>query len=122
MCFYDQTIYACHDFKWGNFRAHCQKEYRIGETCGMKLVYQVHHLEEKCRLCQKLSTKKKRVKQELERVTRWKKEGGKRASIEKALDTVEQLEGEIQALVDDRNRRLQAIGARPDTKGLQRGG
>ncbi|KAH7113059.1 hypothetical protein EDB81DRAFT_826446 [Dactylonectria macrodidyma] len=37
MCYFDQVVWACGNWKWGRFRQQCNKEYRIGETCGLKL-------------------------------------------------------------------------------------
>ncbi|KAL2075906.1 hypothetical protein VTL71DRAFT_849, partial [Oculimacula yallundae] len=37
MCFYDSITRDCGCTKWHHFRLHCYKEYRIGETCGLKL-------------------------------------------------------------------------------------
>jgi hypothetical protein len=107
MCFYDQFQMACGDYKWGHFRQHCSKEYRTGETCGMKLAMNTYRKVEKCKTCTKIDTKVGRVRKEQERIHRWNKEqlqhGSQRqASIEAAEQTIETLEYEISQLEYER--------------------
>lgn len=110
MCFYDQNIFACGDYKWGNFRQHCNKEYRTGETCGMKLVMQTYPVREKCRICLKIETKQRRIEAELDRIRRWKREGSKfKASIEKSEQIVRELERERSDLINDRKQRARYV-------------
>jgi hypothetical protein len=97
MCFYEQYVYACRDWKWGNFRQHCQAEYRTGETCGMKMVYQALGLPEKCK--------------HIDDYNRWRREPKRyQASIEKALGDIKVLEGEINGLKSEKHDRYRAIG------------
>lgn len=105
MCFYDQIVYACGDFKWGYFRQHCNREYRIGEVCGMKLVYQSVGETVNCKVCEKLHTKYRRRQTECDRIERWTREGNRQASIEKSMEVIHQLDREIQALLSERERR-----------------
>ncbi|KAH7113079.1 hypothetical protein EDB81DRAFT_826637 [Dactylonectria macrodidyma] len=51
MCYFDQVVWACGNWKWGRFRQQCNKEYRIGETCGLKLVYGRQDEAKKCKVC-----------------------------------------------------------------------
>lgn len=92
----------CGDFKWGHFRQHCSKEYRTGETCGMKLVMTTISKREKCKVCTKIDTKKGRIEKEQDRIRRWEheqKRGHHRgASIEASQQQIAQLEWEIQGL------------------------
>ncbi|KAB8346107.1 hypothetical protein FH972_023155 [Carpinus fangiana] len=112
MCFYDQYIFACGDWKWGNFRQHCQKEYRQGETCGMKLVNGALGVDGKCKMCEKIDTKLRRKKAEEDRVARWKAEGGKyRASIEKSEAAIRALNYEIHTLETERRQRSSMVGS-----------
>lgn len=112
MCFYDQHRYACGDWKWGVFRQHCNKEYRTGETCGMKFVRETLPVQQKCKLCEKVDTKMRRRAAEIERVERWKNEGNKfTASIEKSMEAIKTLETEISVLAEERARRLQGVGS-----------
>ena len=110
MCFFDQHRFACGDWKWGHFRQHCNREYRTGETCGMKLIMQTVPVGQKCKLCEKIDTKQRRRAAEVERINRWQREGGKfSASIERSYDMIKTLDREIYDLNCERQRRLQAI-------------
>ncbi|KAH6672910.1 hypothetical protein B0J14DRAFT_450001, partial [Halenospora varia] len=98
MCFYDQYALSCGDFKWGNFRQHCSKEYRIGETCGMKLVMQTISRNELCKICRKIETKLQRVEKEVAHIRRWQLEelGTSDLATTKAIqDEIGSLEGEL---------------------------
>ncbi|KAE9963368.1 hypothetical protein BLS_009369 [Venturia inaequalis] len=110
MCFYDQFRFTCGDFKWGNFRAHCSKEYRRGETCGMRLVHETSMQSTKCVYCLKADTKLRKRQAEAERVARWQQEGRNPASIEKSMDTIKQLDSEISAIYAEIQSRRMALG------------
>jgi hypothetical protein len=103
MCFYDQKRMKCGDFKWGHFRQHCDKEYRTGETCGMKWVMQTYDVDESCRLCEKIEVKRRHIIQEEERMIRWRQERGRLASIERAESEIRRLQLEIYSLVSLRD-------------------
>ncbi|KAL8984737.1 MAG: hypothetical protein Q9205_001386 [Flavoplaca limonia] len=110
MCFFDQHRFACGDWKWGHFRQHCNREYRTGETCGMKLIMQTVPVSQKCKLCDKIDTKQRRRSAEEDRINRWKREGGKfRASIDRSYDMIRSLDKEIYDLRSERMRKLQAV-------------
>lgn len=112
MCFFDQHRFACGDWKWGHFRQHCAKEYRIGETCGMKLINQTLPVGQKCKLCEKIDTKQRRRLAEVERIKRWEREGSKfRASIDKSIEMIRSLDYEIWELSCERSKRLDRIGS-----------
>ncbi|KAF2098169.1 hypothetical protein NA57DRAFT_57335 [Rhizodiscina lignyota] len=112
MCFFEQIRFKCGDWKWSHFRQHCNREYRIGETCGMKLIMATVNVQENCKTCDKIQTKRRRQQQEAERIQRWMKEPHKyKASIEKARDTINELEEEIQKLWSEKQKKLNAIGA-----------
>ena len=112
MCFFDQHRFECGDWKWGHFRQHCNREYRTGETCGMKLIMQTVPVCQKCKLCEKIDTKMRRRGAEVERIKRWQREGGKfRASIDKSMDMIKAFDVEIYELGCERGRRLQGIGS-----------
>lgn len=107
MCFFDQYVHQCGDYKWGSFRQHCAKEYRTGETCGMKLVMLSYQQPGNCKICDKINTKWNRRIKEVERIKRWEHEGGKsrKASIEAAHDNISQLDREINSLQKQRQER-----------------
>lgn len=111
MCFFDQHLFACGDWKWGHFRQHCNREYRTGETCGMKLVMSTYRVPNKCKTCEKIDTKLRRRATELAKIQRWELEGGRfSASIDKAIDMIKGLDMEIRNLQAERSRRAIAFG------------
>ncbi|KAL8763496.1 MAG: hypothetical protein Q9184_000708 [Pyrenodesmia sp. 2 TL-2023] len=106
MCFFDQHRFACGDWKWGHFRQHCNREYRTGETCGMKLIMQTVPVSQKCKLCDKIETKQRRRSAEEDRINRWKREGGKfRASIDRSYEMIKSLDREIYELRNERMKK-----------------
>ncbi|KAJ5525397.1 hypothetical protein N7494_012047 [Penicillium frequentans] len=76
MCFYNQKRFSCGDWSWTSFAHRCNYEYRTGETCGMKLVNLTENEPTKCRICEKIETKFRRRSAEVDRLERWKREGG----------------------------------------------
>ena len=105
MCYYARTDYSCGDWKWGNMKLRCPRQHRIGETCGAKLVHEesVEKLNEPCRKCTDIETKKRRLRRELENIDRWKRDGNKfTASIEKAQREAKSLERQIQDINAER--------------------
>lgn len=112
MCFFDQHRFDCGDWKWGHFRQHCDREHRIGETCGMKLIMTTVPVKQKCKLCEKIDTKIRRRAGEVERINGWQREGDKfKATIEKSMDAIRSLDTEIYELSCERNRRIRGIGS-----------
>jgi hypothetical protein len=110
MCFYDVYKFECGDWKWGNFRQHCNKEYRMGETCGMKLTLENIHQPTKCRLCEKYDTKLRKRKAECDRIERWQKDGKNPASVEKSYANIASLDEEIRVIYDELSTRRNNIG------------
>ncbi|KAK2784269.1 hypothetical protein FQN52_009074 [Onygenales sp. PD_12] len=111
MCFYNQKKFSCGDWAWGTFAARCNHEYRMGETCGMKLVHNTENIQTQCKLCEKIETKCRRRNTELERIARWRREGGlMKASMEKSSLQVKELEQEIRQLEYERQMKQKNIG------------
>lgn len=110
MCYYDQQRYRCHDWKWGNFRQHCQREYRMGETCGMKLVYDTKNVAENCTLCEKLERKRRRLDKAAADHQRWEGDPARKASREKAYEDIVALKAEIERLTSERHARYVTVG------------
>ncbi|KAK5745098.1 hypothetical protein LTR17_001549 [Elasticomyces elasticus] len=111
MCYYDNYKYQCNDWKWGNFRQHCNAEYRQGETCGMKMVYQTLPLADKCSMCDKIERKQRRLEKHKSDYTRWSAEPQKyRCSMEKAYDEMKALAQEIQRLIGEKQAKYHNVG------------
>ena len=85
MCWYDNYKYACHDWKWGNHKERCDKQHRMGETCGLRLIHTTIVLPEKCATCIKIERKQRRLSRCMSNLKRWRKQRTQRkASIEVA--------------------------------------
>jgi hypothetical protein len=110
MCFFEMTRFDCGDWKWGNFKVHCNREYRIGETCGMKLVHSTYDCKQKCSRCDRVDTKLRRRAKIAERITRWQAEGRCPASVEKGMEEIAIIDKELQALYDEIGRARTNIG------------
>ncbi|EEP76413.1 conserved hypothetical protein [Uncinocarpus reesii 1704] len=111
MCFYNQKKYACGDWSWSSFAAKCNHEYRMGETCGMKLVNHTEFIQTQCKLCEKIATKYRRRDGELARIRRWHDEGSvMKASIERSQSAVKDLEQEIKQLEYERQMKQRTLG------------
>ena len=83
MCFYDQIHWGCGYWAWGRFRQQCTKEYRIGETCGLWLVFETDYRHGYCILCEKIAKKQGRIRKMTTDIARWKRDGNKPATVEK---------------------------------------
>jgi hypothetical protein len=113
MCFYDCIRYTCECWKWGNLRSQCNKEYRIGEACGLKLCNENIWERKPCRTCEKLFTKMRRRDDLTQKLVLWEKEGRLkqlRATAEKYSDDVVKLNDEIDRLLGDRDQRRLRLG------------
>ena len=97
MCFFEWTTYACGDFKFGNFKAHCEKEHRIGETCGLKLfdTYNRSACGEICGLCNRIRIKNRKIAKTLSDLKRWRKAKRFPTTQEKKQQEIEQTMIEI---------------------------
>ena len=100
---------SCGHYKWGNFRQHCNKEYRTGATCEMKLVMNTIIRSEKCKLCEKIDTKRARVDSERQRIERWKREGRDEAEFSRTHETIQVLEHHIATLEDMRSIHVRSL-------------
>ncbi|KAG4412667.1 hypothetical protein DL98DRAFT_519499 [Cadophora sp. DSE1049] len=109
MCFYDSYTMACNCGKWGHFRQHCSKEYRTGETCGMKLVMNRYSKPEKCKICIKIDTKMRSIQKEEDKIARWRYEDGRSASIDKAEGAIEHLKSEVERLCYERDQKQMSL-------------
>jgi hypothetical protein len=104
MCFYDQHIYTCGDFKWSHFRQQCPQEHRIGQTCRLKLVMNTIYIDKKCAVCKKIETKARRFWIEEGRIILWETTNplSRRASIQAAKSRLRDLGGAIVTLQKQR--------------------
>jgi hypothetical protein len=117
MCFYEQYRFICGDWKWGDWHHHCNKEYRMGESCGMKLVYQTAQQPTKCKYCEKIDTKLRKRQAEVDHITHYQRNGKNSSAIEKSMNTIKQLDYEIEQLYADISNRRLALGSQTDRLG-----
>ncbi|KAM5528208.1 hypothetical protein FOXYSP1_19477 [Fusarium oxysporum f. sp. phaseoli] len=97
MCYYDQILWACGNWRWDRFREQCNKEHRIGETCGLKLVYGRQDQAAKCNLCTQISSKKRRIEKATRRLA-WLGEHGFLASSARCKEDIVSLRSQISKL------------------------
>ena len=112
MCFFERIDFRCGDHRWGTMRQQCPRESRTGESCrGVKLSHDAYisKVNKRCPCCEALEVKERRYQKEYSSLVRFQEQqrsGLRRgASIEKALDTLRELEGEIVEL----NRRRTSV-------------
>ncbi|KAK3347225.1 hypothetical protein B0T25DRAFT_425718, partial [Lasiosphaeria hispida] len=101
MCYYEQTRWGCGYWRWGNFRQQCNKEYRTGETCGLKLVYDTIFMSGGCKICDRIAKTEKSVRRIVKDIERWKREGNRRATIQHSTVDLIDLNDQIASLRDD---------------------
>lgn len=76
----------------------------------MRLVNMTEFEATKCRLCEKIETKYRRRSVEMERLERWRREGGTLvASMTKSQNIIKELDKEIRQLQHERESRRKAL-------------
>ncbi|KAK4451185.1 hypothetical protein QBC34DRAFT_348165 [Podospora aff. communis PSN243] len=61
MCFFDRQVWDCGFRQWSHFRGQCEKECRLGDTCGKKTAFTTIHEEGPCKVCFVLDAKQHRI-------------------------------------------------------------
>lgn len=102
MCFFEMTRFACGDWRWGRFRRRCDHERRLGRTCGLKLIEETVHAVEKCSHCTQIDAKVRRRERIRRRVVVWQSEGRNPASMEQAVQEIDEIDEEIATLQAER--------------------
>ncbi|SPJ80253.1 uncharacterized protein FTOL_08645 [Fusarium torulosum] len=115
MCFFEQTRWECGFWCWGHFRQQCNKEDHIGETCGLKLVYETKKEEDICKLCQNTEKKRRRYGKMYLDVQRWQREGNRNATIERTRDEMHDILGQIWHMEKEHDERLRNLGRGKDS-------
>jgi hypothetical protein len=110
MCYFEQTRWTCGYWRWGHFRQQCNKEYRMGETCGLKLVYETKPEPDACKLCHDIQKKQRRWDKMSRDIQRWHREGGKPATIERTTAEMNEVAGQIWRMTDEHAQRLHSLG------------
>ncbi|KAI1267797.1 hypothetical protein F5Y18DRAFT_376552 [Xylariaceae sp. FL1019] len=86
MCFYYQTKWSCEYWRWGSFAQRCPREYRIGETCSLKFIYDTYHEQDVCQLCKDKERKQRRLTAIAKRMNEFKDETASRVANIEALE------------------------------------
>ncbi|KAM7208326.1 hypothetical protein V8F20_001304 [Naviculisporaceae sp. PSN 640] len=109
MCYFEQTKWMCGYWKWGSFRQQCNKEYRTGETCGLKLVYDTKLEPSRCKICDQVAKKTRRINKMCDDIYRWQREGNRRATIEKTQRDIEDIQIQVMELQNTHMDRMRSI-------------
>ncbi|KAK5996491.1 hypothetical protein PT974_01826 [Cladobotryum mycophilum] len=110
MCYFEQTRWECGYWRWGHFRQQCNKEYRMGETCGLKLVYETRIEAGVCKLCQDTDKKRRRLLKMQQDLARWKQEGNRSATIEKTEAEQAEVTEQVNRMLEEHQLRLKSLG------------
>ncbi|KAH7027988.1 uncharacterized protein B0I36DRAFT_246329 [Microdochium trichocladiopsis] len=103
MCFYDQKTWGCGYWKWAGFRQQCPKEYRTGETCGLKLVYESTIVGAQCKVCDAIDKKKRKYQKKTNDMARWKDDPAQWANYETAEADAAKIYDEWTQLIAEHN-------------------
>ncbi|KAL5600882.1 hypothetical protein BROUX41_005722 [Berkeleyomyces rouxiae] len=80
MCHYDMSVWLCRNWRWEGFRERCNRVRRIGETCGLKLVYNTDYIDKVCNMCEKAAKKERRLEKMRLDLYRWYTDGSQLAA------------------------------------------
>lgn len=86
MCFFNQKVFQCQDWKWGPRREACSMAPQIGESCGIKLIMDSQRTNQLCSICRRIEIKRRRIRKLEERIKRWSTEPEHRKSSIKAAE------------------------------------
>lgn len=109
MCYFEQTRWMCGYWRWGRFRQQCNKEYRIGETCGLKLVYETEYINDVCKNCHEIEKKKRRFEKFAQDAERWRDMENRTASAEKALKDRDDMWEQICKMQNEHDQRVNSL-------------
>ncbi|KAI1452777.1 hypothetical protein F4805DRAFT_446077 [Annulohypoxylon moriforme] len=109
MCYFEQTRWSCGYWRWGHFRQQCTKEYRTGETCGLKLVYSTTQEHDTCKLCKDIEKKQRKYTKLANDILRWEREGNRTATIEKAQRDIGEVDEAIQHMLQQHHNRQYSV-------------
>ena len=110
MCYYDQTVFICRDWRWGLLREFCSKSSHIGEGCGLKLIWISYYRPQECQVCCRIGVIKRRIRKVEDRARRWNTEAARwKASIEVAEDDIRTFNSQLLQLEDRRPIRSNSL-------------
>jgi hypothetical protein len=109
MCFYTQRVWSCGYWRWDKFREQCKDETRMGETCGLKLVYETVKISAPCGICDDIVKKQRKIVKMDGDLDRWVREGNKPYTIEKALVERKEAVDKIKTLQSRHSRDMNTL-------------
>lgn len=109
MCYYNQTLWQCGYWRWGQFKEQCYKQHRIGETCGLKLVFETITDPDRCKLCYSTERKYRRLDKMRRDIKRWYCEGNRTATIERTSVMMCDVERQIIETTTSHQKRAYAL-------------
>ena len=99
MCFFDQKVFQCGDWKWGSRREACPKAPAAGDSCGIKLIMNSQYTSELCSICRNIETKRRRIRRLEANVKRWSENAQSwKASIEIAKQDIRSIDAQCREL------------------------
>lgn len=81
----------------------------MGETCGLKLVWDTRNEPDVCKLCRDIEKKQRRWDKMNRDVRRWQREGGRPATIERTTGEMEEVAAQIYRLQEEHMQRTQSL-------------
>ncbi|KPM41876.1 hypothetical protein AK830_g4722 [Neonectria ditissima] len=117
MCYYEQIRWACGYWRWGRFRQQCDKECGTGETCDLKIVYEIRTEPDVCELCYNTEEKQRQYDEMHRDLQRWQHEGNRSATIERTTHRMQEIMGQISRMRVEHDHRVRSHGQDPDTTG-----
>lgn len=82
----------------------------MGETCGLKLVYDTRNEADVCKLCHDIEKKRRRYDKMQRDVHRWQREGNRTATIERTCAEMNEVYHQILRMQEEHDARLQSLG------------
>lgn len=81
----------------------------MGQTCGLKMVYETRTEPDICMLCHDTAKKRRQYDEMIRHIQRWQHEGGRNAIIEKTRSEMHCLIGQIYQMKQEHDIRTQAL-------------
>lgn len=82
----------------------------MGETCGLKLVYDTKTENDVCKLCHDVEKKQRRYDKMLRDVQRWQREGNRNATIERTCHEMQDVVDQMLRIQEEHGNRLHSLG------------
>lgn len=99
MCFYDQNIFSCGDYRWGALQQRCNEYDPNREPCELKLVFRTLLVNEKCETCQEIEQWHQSLMIESEYIRVLQRQGSEYSNdIQSSREKIRYFEGVIEWL------------------------